>query len=615
MQQIIAFFMSIITLISALIPGLGGSQVQGVTTGDWLTMLDEQFGMTTYDESAAPYYDNVGRDDPYFAAVQIAYEWGVIDDTDVIDVNEFVKTDFVAKTLVRVALLEANQPVAIKNASKLDDADEIAVAVTYGLVPLQWTGRFKVAVMLREKALEALAKAREIWATKKFGEAIVTSDTGEDVVDLTQKVDDYTVDASKVTLPAAQAQGVQAGDIVLLPQTADNPAGAAVKVAAINTAGANAVIIKQDVELAEIYDSLSFQGDVAPVLAASQIVDGNGNTLQAAAIPEGGDLSQIDIGSLLQKIDVDFSIGMFDFGLKVTDTGFNLDVGADIVNGVHLQKKYEISNLNVSTKFDGNIASGSINEAYIRADYDLADITTLTGSYAASVAVDESKLPEGAEPIDFMTAAKDGLLTLVSGGGNKITVFTVNIPIPNLPTVTISLDVNIRITVNGKIEITITSSQVKGLEIIDNKVRIINEAEYLEETYDIMADIRFTVGLCLSVKVLGYIVVDVEFEAGIGIKVTAFIKADAAEYVIDIPLDLAIQIPYPTGGMDSAEFCGNAKIYGLMSVSVGKNSGILKKLGLTKTWVIFDENNAVICNLHIEENGVVDDCTRARTGR
>lgn len=364
-------------------------------------------------------------------------------------------------------------------------------------------------------------------------------------------------------------------------------------------------------------EELAFSGDFEPALEVAEVVAGNGAVLQNAFVPlddpAGITQSQIDIAGLLKKLDVDFSLGAFDFSLKVTETGFNLDVGATITNGVYINKAFEISNLNVSTKFDGNLVTKDIKEAYVRADYDLKDITKLTGSYAGSVAVDPSKLPADAGPVDFMQAAKAGALALMPGGGNKITVFSVNVPIPNLPTVTISLDVNIRLTVNGKIEITITSSNVKGVEIINNKLRVINETVYGEQTYDIMADVRFTVGLCFSIKALGYILVDAEFEAGIGVKVSAYIKTDTAVYTLEMPLDLAINLPYPTGGMDGAEFCGNAKIYGLMYISVGQNSQLLKLAGLSKTWTIFDESNATIYNLHIEENGIVDACTRART--
>jgi len=543
MQKIIAFIMSIVMLLGTLIPGLAGNQVQGVTTGDWLQMLDEQFGMTTY-QSQEPYYANVPASNPYFASVQIAYEWGVINSADVINVDANVTTEFVAATLVRVAMLQTAIPVTISNAKSLKYPAEVQTAVSLGLFNLDFFKNFAVKVISAADAKALLAKVLEMWQNKKFG-APATEAVSQDVVD--------------------------------------------------------------------------YSGDFAPTLQAAQITDCNGNVVQKPAVALDGSQSiaqsQLDLLSLIPK-SFSFSLGAFKFGVAIADKGFTLNVGATVTNGVQIQKTFEVSNLNVSTKFDGNIATKDIKEAYIRADYDLKDVTTLTGSYAGSVAVDPSKLPAGS-PTDFMTAAKAGALALMPGGGNKITVFSVNVPIPNCPAITISLDVNLRITVDGRITITITSSQVRGIEIINNKVRLINEVTYGQQTYDIFADVRFTVGLCLSIKVLGYIVVDAEFEAGIGANINLYVQCDTAVYQLQMPIDLAIAIPYPTNSMNNAQFCGNVRIYGLMSVSVGQNSPLLKLIGLQKTWVIFDQNNGTIYNLHVEDDGnggvqIVPACTRAR---
>ena len=543
MQKILALLMSIVMLLGALIPRWPGSTVDGVATGDWLAMLVEEFSMDGSEFSPDPHYPDVTAEDDYFAVVQIAYEWGVINDSDApLDTGADVTNAFVAITLARVAALELLGTVSIANAAKLADADAVAAAVEAGLFDLDYFNRFNVKKIAKDDALVALDAAKDLWSNKRFG------------------------------APAAQA-------------------------------------------LTE--DDLKFSGDFAPALHAAEITAGNGAVLQAAPVdfdaPGGVTQSQIDVVGLLKKLDVSFSLGDFKFKVKVTDdgNGFDLGVDAKVNDNVRLSKEYRVSNLDISTKFDGGLKNGKIQYAYLRADYDLEDVTKLTGSYAGSVVIDEDQLPEDADTVDFLTAAKAGALALMPGGGNKMTVFSVDVPIPNLPTVTISLDINIRITVNGKIEITIESSNVKGIEIVDGKVRLINEVEYGQQTYDLMADIRFTVGLCFAVKALGYILVDVEFEVGLGVKVSAYIQTNTDVYTLDVPLDLAIGIPLPE--LDGAEFCGNAKVYGLMYVSVGQNSQLLKLVGLSKSWTIFDESNAVLYNFHIEETGIVDECTRART--
>lgn len=361
-------------------------------------------------------------------------------------------------------------------------------------------------------------------------------------------------------------------------------------------------------------DMIKFSGDFSPALQAAEIKTGD-TVLQEAYVPQNEDngitQSDFDIISLLQKIDTHFSVGGFDVGLKVTDTGFIASVGGDVATGVNVQKAFNVTDLNISTNMDINMLTSNIKESYLRIDYDLVDTTTVTGSYAASL---EGGVNEDGTPMDFFASAKAGLLGLVNGGDNQINLFTFNVPVPYLPTVTISLDVKLRIDIYGRISLSISSRQVQGYEVINNQARVIFDSDYEDMQLDIMADTRLTIAFVLSIKVAGVIIVDAEFAIGIGVKMTLYIQTDLEDYVIDIPIDLAMAIPNGEG----FEFCADAKLFGLMSVSVGRNSAILKKLGLTKTWVIWDESNATFYNLHIEDNGdggvaIVDQCTRART--
>ena len=88
-KRFISILLIIVTLLTTVM-SLGGCSTQNNTSlsiGQWLTMVDEAFGMQSY-TSEEPYFLNVKSDNPYFAAVQIAAEWDVIDKNKSIDVNE-----------------------------------------------------------------------------------------------------------------------------------------------------------------------------------------------------------------------------------------------------------------------------------------------------------------------------------------------------------------------------------------------------------------------------------------------------------------------------------------------------------------------------------------------
>ena len=85
MKQVINKIVSIL-LILCLTVGIStnltgcSSKDSNITMGDWLTLIDSTFNMDSY-SSETPYFDNITSDNTYFAAVQIAGDWGVVDTT------------------------------------------------------------------------------------------------------------------------------------------------------------------------------------------------------------------------------------------------------------------------------------------------------------------------------------------------------------------------------------------------------------------------------------------------------------------------------------------------------------------------------------------------------
>ena len=86
MKKLISILMVIVTLLSMVMSfsGCSTQQNNALTVGQWLMLVDEAFGMQSY-TTDEPYFENVNKENPYFAAVQIAAEWDVIDKNKQID--------------------------------------------------------------------------------------------------------------------------------------------------------------------------------------------------------------------------------------------------------------------------------------------------------------------------------------------------------------------------------------------------------------------------------------------------------------------------------------------------------------------------------------------------
>ena len=576
MAKILSIIMAVVMLVmTSIIPGFVMPGTDVVTTGEWLEEVDVAFGMASGDD---------------FDAVAVAAEWGVLVDYDAadIDVDDAVTDDFVATTLVNAANLTATEEelaaVSIRNAKDLPTYDKVAVAVAKGVISTNVLGMVSTGAMDRADCEAALAAALDLWQNQTFD----STDYAIDYVDGVKVVDaDYTEEDGVLTFAADT--DLAAGDVFV--------AGDAAYVA--DAVDGN-VVATSAVDVQDVIDAVDYEGSVAPNLTLAAVEDGTG-----AVVSEGFSAAELDglnIKEALKNADlitklanISFSVKGFKIKAKVTDTGLYFNVSKSLANGnVTVSKSYDLQNLVLNTKFDASLKSLKFNEVYITSDYDLVDTTTISGSYTASLV--EKELGEGADAVSFLDRVKEGLFT-VSEGATKIQIAKFDIPLGNT-SLTITLDFSVIIGVDGTMKLVVTSENTTGYEIINNKGRFIHEEEVVDREINAYGNFSVTLGFGVGLGILGYNVVDVAVEGGLGANVYATLKfVDAEGNVIsESTAQVAVDaVSASVAGSDldvDADLEGEVNLYGILRVSVGQNS-LIKKIGLSKTWTIFDQNNGV----------------------
>lgn len=595
MQRIISVILSIlILLLGTLVPGLVNKE-ETITQGEWLAKIDSEFGMDTYEEET-PYYPNVTPDNEYFGAIQIAYEWGVIDSEDDIDTDANVTTEFAAKTLVKVANLEAveGEDVLIKNADALQYAEEVAVAVANGLVELKANNTFKVVDIAYDKAVEALEKAKEIWSNQEFDE---DAEAAVKYVESVNEIatNDYVIEDNTVILPADT--DVNEGETIILPQNAENVEGAIMSVESVKSVDGKTVVEATPVDAEEVIDSVKFEGAVTPNLSASKITDAQGNVIQTASIDNEGALTDL-IKSKLSNFS--FNVGKAKVNVSVKDNGFDVSIGGAVCDGVYLSDTFSVSNLVVQTKLDASIAQGDIKEAYVVLDYDCTNTAAVTGAQNWGLISENTEDTSSLGIIDQIKANLSNL-KLEAGAYSNINVFTVAIPIPDCPEITITLDISLQISVSGRAELVISSHNYTGFEIINNKGRFINATTQRSNSFNAYGTAEATGCISVGVGVLTYDVMDLAVNAGIGVNVYTNITLpakgdDAVSISEELPADMVAQAVAVLDDADEFHISGKATFYGILRISVGQNS-LMGKIGLKKSWSIFDRGNGTIAEI------------------
>jgi hypothetical protein len=391
-----------------------------------------------------------------------------------------------------------------------------------------------------------------------------------------------------------------------------------------------AIVDVEAVALEDAVETVDFEGAVDVDFNDAVVYDNNGEIVEIADEPTvaGQNVIKDKTNELIDKgveaakeylkaPKISFSVKGFKVKAAFNDGRLDLSIGGNVMDGVYVEKLYTMSNIQIDAKYNANLKKLDIKEAYVKTNYDLVETTVIEGSYAASV------VPEGGaftnEGDNFLEKLKNNLsnLTLQPGGGQKIQIFKYDIPIGSTG-LTVEMDVSLTLSVTGKIEIIVTSNETKGYEIINNKGRVIHESTVYDRAFNISGEFRAILGLDLSLTFLTFKIIDVEVAGGVGayVMTKVFNVKTHTTTTSDVPLDVVVESSASLDDLEDLRFCADVTLYGILQVSVGRNS-IISKIGLSKTWKIYDKagsgamNDGTFAHLHIENSGIVDQCSYA----
>ena len=592
MTKIISIIVSIIMLVmTSIFPGFVWPGTETVETGTFLEQVDEAFGYLP-----GPTVDTILGVEPtneYYLAVSAAANNDVLVDYETIDVTASVTPEFVATVLVNAAGVPVGEVnTVIENATSIKNVAKVSAAVENGIITLDANNKLGLGAMSADEVTAAIEKAVSLRGT--------FTEEADDLVlvDGVKTVSDYTVDGDSIVVPAST--DIAAGDVYVVEQSDEILTGAAYKAESVEVVGDTKVVTNSEVAIEDVIEKIDYEGTTDVDFATAMITDGNGEVLSDGYLDTNA-ISKDDIMKTLKKLaNVSFSVKGFNIKAKITDTGLNFSVSKSVCDGVTLSKAYELTNLTVDAKADMNVAKLNFNEVYLKFNYDLKDTTTISGSYAKTFGEEVTTVGEKLSGDSFWAKAvnKYALSKLDS---TSIKLFTFTLPLGSTP-LSITFDVLLNIDVNGRMEIVVVSEEMHGVEIINNKVSTINDSTVVDRQTSIYGQFELRLGLDVALGLYGYALVDVCVEGGVGAYVEAHAKyVDAngnpvVQSTLTIPVDYLKELAAGANTEGEIDISGHADIYGILNVSVGNHSAI-GKVGLKKTWTIYDRSNGVFASI------------------
>ena len=470
--------------------------VAGIAFGQWLVLLNESFGMNTY-LSDEPYFDDVGKENPYFEVVQVASEWDVLVDEEDLDVDKALTYKQALVTLVNAGRFMSLE-------SDADSKAKYGIKIFNNEIRDYWMDR-EIDV---QEAAELLSTAQQQWAIKSFTENKEDVKLAENVVDLTGEnsvLENYVEEGDTITISDCPDLNLKEGDIYVVPDKEHPFKANSYKVESIQNVDGAWVIKNSDEELSleDIAEEVQIQETIVANDRNMILYDADGNVVASSDTVSrlaaqggyeagylgknaGGRANTPVVSASLEKTIKLKNDWKFTYKLS-TGGGVNVGVGAKLEHEEEKSKRsssvgidYKIKNLQVTNEMDYSFFT--LHSASTKLDYDTEMV--ISGSFGRKF-VDgvyaPYNNPNGKSGFDglFDAVWKDsdlgkGAKTIKFKQLENIEIKIGSIEVWSAGVVCVCLDITFNIKLDGTLSVKVTTKNSKGVEYYKNNLRFIN---------------------------------------------------------------------------------------------------------------------------------------------
>lgn len=590
-------FVRAMLCMALTIPYTACSSYQSFTLGEWIQELVEGAGIDI-SQNEEPYFESVTKESPYFAYVQSAVDYGILNGEESMNAEESLSRQWLAYTAVRFA--HPSYQAYNKQIKDLSDCyftKETETAVSIGLMTLDKDNRFngndtvtkKEAYEVFKKALQ-IANERMITGTKtdiQFKEDTIAKD-----ITLHGTLNDHEI-------LTGYESDLKEGDYVHWYGEADHLEHYG-RIQSIQDETDFRHIIYEEIDLTGISKRMELSGSTDVDFSKAEIIGGDGILIQSAKEETSSSMASY-------AFTKSFSLEDYKVTLYGGASGLKAEVKKELPHGAKAYANIRVGG--VHCDYEWLSEENSLKDVYVKVKFDSEQNAGVrTTSYKKKVG-DFSKL----DPKDFVNSVRSFFVSSDDAVEKTLTLAKVRMPVPNAPLMNLTMSLDLTVYVSGKIELTLHQANVLGCEIRNGHARMIHNMD--PDVYtDIKASTKLLGSVNFALLLTDMRLADIALQAGTEAYVQPVVHLyEGNEHTIenlDVPLteldELASENENVLVCADySAKLIGQAK--------VNSSSSILGKFGLTRTLNVFssDKFNLVPEGYrHMENMQFVKECTR-----
>lgn len=550
MKRLVAILLSLTILLGCLtsLSGCSKSSDQGIKLGQWLSMINESFGMSSYNQDE-PYFQNINKENTYFETVQIATEWDIIDTTEKIDVDKNITWQDALITLVNAGTFSSKD-------SSNDEKINCAIENFDSSIRKYWMNR----EIKSSQAIVLLATAQEKWANRTFDKRVEKLKFKEDVKDFTNNdkvANEYYIENETTVIPTEENLDLSVGDVYILPGNEKSIGTKVYKVESIvSEDGLTKITNSEDVDLYDIAEEIFLQETIIPTAENTVVYDAYGNPLNnknVEVVPQNNTSSTPKITNLVATNSPIVAQPMLSAKTKhefevdgwVIELSYDLDGALDLevavgksndAAGTEWKFGAGVSDVTVTNEID--YSWFKLNSALVKVDYE-SEVFFEAG--VKSKLVDKVAAPynngngKGLTNLKktFEKGFKNAFKDTDSKGAKTIKI--AQIDVWSIGAARVCIDLNFQIAVDGSFKISLTNHDTKGVEYKNKNLRFINTSDS-DLDVEVEAKIEATLGLGPALYTIGLKkpIIGVQGKFGAGAKVSATLHlADTENHLIE----------------------------------------------------------------------------------
>lgn len=591
-----------ICIVSACLLSCGCTkEVDGISLGQWIETLNEEAGISQYQQSQ-PYFITIPKENAYYEVIQAAVEWGVLQASDKFDIEQTLDKQWVAYTVCNLIGNNETHVKTINDISSSRFPNQVQQIVDLGWMEVNQNQNFcGDAIISSDEAAKVLHRAVNELNQKTFDsvEPNIVPIDGGDIKENTP----IAFDVDSLQGVFLNRDHVQQGDYVHFRDV--DGIEYSFKVIEIQQDENQTLVKFSPIEVDEEFAQIQVAGNQELDFSQADIFASEGVQQQFDEVESAQNYIHNASVSKLQKT---FQINNFSIQVQGSGSSISAKVYRLMPHGTEISAKAILNHVHVN--YAWNSEKKDLKNAYFRLDFQSEEDLSIENEVAKKLYGDFSKVDSS----NFLSTLKNLYQAKNDAEETELTICKITLPIPGAPILNVQMSLNLKMSVTGKVELSLVQQNALGFETKNGNMRLIKENTGKADA-SVKAQTKLAAGIQFAFCLLNGKLMDAGIEAG----AKAYVKATAHLYDSEGNMNnVETEIPADTvesaaDSNDNVFICTDVKAHWLLEADFNSSSTIAGKFGLGKEFSILDEDNAPLIpglNSHFENGHAVEKCTR-----